>query len=1529
MINNNLKTHYYLDLMADPSVTISVREGQLILDKHAHKAKGNLEERIKAVSRYLSAHRADLKPADEQKLRAIEAKFLQEIEPSSLALLDHLKNLNERADQDPEIKEPTIVVQLLPAPLNWETLRSNLRRVFQHYPRYQLTEDLAVIDTKYQASHLDLDATKVYNALRLTFNRYQALLAVSLDRDESIKLTELEEIRQHALAFFKPPKIVQMGIFIETERLSTVNVSVLAHCMNVFKKEKPSVVNQHFLRVFHKQLQEIEADIYLQKEGGLAVILPKEGSLEAFGFDSSQVEKWDKKRLEEKTLDFDQDINSLLLEETPDHRFFRMIYLMGHGGYNKSQQEEYIAGLNVPEFQKAMKVLDEKNTAFLSACSCFIGGENSTLVSLPNESIPYPLHLYSSFDVVTGGTNIFTSSSNTEISNSFSKHAHFMPLLEEVEKLLFPSKAVLTPQPLNQGHFKKLEQTQKIKNDIIALTNLGTFFLPSPSSVPKVAYSPQREEIVDVSRSLRKERMDIQEKRRVVKKEDQSLEKTNCKALLFSESIVEANLLLKGSVSTILLSRGGNNHHFIQKVEAKEQNLEEIAKVTFNAFGTSKLDHERARKAFFIKEFKCKWQGQEATLSNVCIKNFPDQREIIFRIGATYQKMTFVKKDGKEWIFDAVQPLQEKDAVQELHLTVAKTFPSHKMLRQVTAGRFSHQDFLTIFVHNFFGESVESELFKAVAYSAFEGKEKLKSEALLLEASKSFSKEEFNQLLIRLLDIANIFNNEELRDWIRSFSFTPLMKAGLSGHIDEVRRLLDEHPDMINEQDCNGNTALAIFAFQKKLECARLLIEKGAKADIPNRFKNDAFFFMCDANQLDLVQSVIDKGLYPIKGEQGAKALSNAFEQNHLKVVDWLLNHFAGADSKEIAILVSIARSPDPLNRIRWIEKYFTYPHVDPNQHDEFVTALHICIYQKDKDATAFLLNHQADPNAAIYNKHTPLHFVADLQGDPDFVQLLVQAGADINAKDFKNNTPLHLVSYKNNPDLVAAFIEGGADLNAVNNTLIRIYPAKYTSVADLLYLESHETIKQILGKLTAENQQKLLSALLMLAMQKKETDKMEWLLQQPMNVNQFTKQHFDVIKNEIDDPKNLLLFLQYQADLVIQDEYGQDLLYKPVANFLYGQSPETLKQMIGKIKSENQQNLLSALLILAMQKKETDKIEWFLQHPINLNQCIKQNFHVFNNGIHNPKILALFLRYQVDLTIQNKEGKSLLHSVMENDDFSFYQCPTSTYQMLKQAGISLHVPEDKKGITPFMQAFEFIFDFEFNRISNNNSPELLDLLIQDESNLSKLNWPHVFNNLIRLNFVAQAQHLIQKIEAEVKELAEKDESYFVLKLHQAVIEQDSKKVAEWFKDYAHIQNLALDQIDPLQTFLLLNIENNELLDEILLHIPKNYPIALKNIHPLSLAKKQPFLMQKMIQSGVAVPLTRSPATSLYIFKGLSLTPDLIKLLHAKGVDLSDTQLVSAAIEQRDLICLELLLDLGAQNKQFLNPFIPVIEKRE
>jgi len=238
------------------------------------------------------------------------------------------------------------------------------------------------------------------------------------------------------------------------------------------------------------------------------------------------------------------------------------------------------------------------------------------------------------------------------------------------------------------------------------------------------------------------------------------------------------------------------------------------------------------------------------------------------------------------------------------------------------------------------------------------------------------------------------------------------LKAADKGNLDEMRVLLDSHPenDFLSAKDfVEGDTALHLASRNGHLEVVEFLLSKGVDINLQNNFS--------------------------------CTPLSLAVSHGHLEIVKFLIRH--GSDVNE----------RDNLGTSPLLSAVMVLPFLDEKGQDVSgnysVRKLGDDRYRKE--IIKLLIEEGADVNAANEEGETPL-WTASLHGDKEIVELLIKIGADVNTYDNKYRiTPLHMVAELGQIEIVELLLENGAYINPISRKMNTPLDSAKENVIDLL----------------------------------------------------------------------------------------------------------------------------------------------------------------------------------------------------------------------------------------------------------------------------------------------------------------------------------------------------------------------------------------------------------------------------------------------------------------------------------------------
>ena len=283
-----------------------------------------------------------------------------------------------------------------------------------------------------------------------------------------------------------------------------------------------------------------------------------------------------------------------------------------------------------------------------------------------------------------------------------------------------------------------------------------------------------------------------------------------------------------------------------------------------------------------------------------------------------------------------------------------------------------------------------------------------------------------------------------------------IQDAAAQGRTDDLRRLLDTHPDLLDARgvDFNKQTALHKAAWKNRPECVRLLLERGADVRIRDYSDNAyALHFAAEDADLAIVRMLVEAGS-DIDGEGDDHQVGVLGWATCLgKVRDDVAAYLLGAGAR-LTIWSAIAL--DRADDVRaFVSRDPSILSARSSRNDHHRTLLHHAAAMNRPAMARLMIELGARVDATDDTGATALTVAAVESADPSILTMLERAGARFDlltaltlgrydladrvlaedpariGPDGRDTIALHLLVAKRHADGVRWLIEHGVDLNA------------------------------------------------------------------------------------------------------------------------------------------------------------------------------------------------------------------------------------------------------------------------------------------------------------------------------------------------------------------------------------------------------------------------------------------------------------------------------------------------------------------
>lgn len=299
-----------------------------------------------------------------------------------------------------------------------------------------------------------------------------------------------------------------------------------------------------------------------------------------------------------------------------------------------------------------------------------------------------------------------------------------------------------------------------------------------------------------------------------------------------------------------------------------------------------------------------------------------------------------------------------------------------------------------------------------------------------------------------------------------------LTKLSSDADLEQIKKTLNENPDLVNHRLKNDETFLTDASWQGDFEIAEYLISRGIDVNLRNKWDNTALHNAAQKGHAKLAALLLENGAkINARGNSGNTPLHSSVLKKQAEVATLLIDKGATVDASNDynqtpLVYASWGGNPDIIWTLVENGADVNYAAMADN------TILHNLAANGNTKSIKIVLDKGANANSVDKNGNLPIHNAVKNR-NADAVWMLLEHTSDINLQETNlGNTPLHIAAI--NGDLKSSEIlsKAGADPQIKNNSgkTAVDYAVKY-GYSDVVghYVSNKIAPKQTL-KLTAEN---------------------------------------------------------------------------------------------------------------------------------------------------------------------------------------------------------------------------------------------------------------------------------------------------------------------------------------------------------------------------------------------------------------------------------------------------------------------------
>ena len=261
---------------------------------------------------------------------------------------------------------------------------------------------------------------------------------------------------------------------------------------------------------------------------------------------------------------------------------------------------------------------------------------------------------------------------------------------------------------------------------------------------------------------------------------------------------------------------------------------------------------------------------------------------------------------------------------------------------------------------------------------------------------------------------------------------TLLHRAILGRLGKDVLQTIVDHGANVNAANTNSVSPLMYACHKRNIDAMKVLMNAGAEPNIVDTFGASSIYhaIVGDCSKKEL-QTIIDYGAdVNVIDKHNCTALLLACKKGNVGAIGVLLNAGAKPDTANEngdTCLHNAVRG----NCSKKVLETMIHHGVDVNATNKRKeSALITACWMDNINAVNILLNARTDPNIALDNGDTCLHYAVRNDCCTEVIQALISYSGDVNATNEENETTLMIACHKGNTDVKNVLLNAGADPN-------------------------------------------------------------------------------------------------------------------------------------------------------------------------------------------------------------------------------------------------------------------------------------------------------------------------------------------------------------------------------------------------------------------------------------------------------------------------------------------------------------------